>query len=371
MADAVIYSSLDPAGPGLRPSNSTENNSLSVVTRTFALLSACLVTGYGSGAQAKPGQGWVVVHADLPNGFTLRAPDGVFYIFSRGQNVPATGTSQGQHGCQVFMAEALSAPYSYPPTGASVRSGDYASSNPGDPNRHWMSLSDALASEIHWFLIARGSQVFFIRSLHAWEGSNNFSASNDAFTSAGMFFFGNVLLNDPVAPRSGPQCSLAQGGYISAATATGIATLNSNALGSFLAGAGSDSPVSSLAGATRLRNFVSGEAEAGALVRTSCNPAKHGNVTMSRAVMPAFPADLKLEQVDVWLNGVGSVAKLPGAFHGGRSCHYRTMDLLVALGKGSSIADCLTPATINGEPFYVIPTFYGSLLFSLAEKYWV
>jgi hypothetical protein len=79
---------------------------------------------------------------------------------------------------------------------------------------------------------------------------------------------------------------------------------------------------------------------------------------------------IHLSPVDVWLAGVGSVGLVPGAFHGGRSCHYRTLDLLAALGRGTSLADCLTPVIIAGEAFYVLPTGYGSIFVSLLEKYW-
>lgn len=371
MADAVIYSSLDPAGPGLRPQNGTENASLSAVSRTFAILHACLVTGYGSGASAKPGQGWVLVHADLPNGFTLRAPDGVFYIFCRGPSVPTTGTGQGSSGCQVYMAEALAAPYTYPPTGPSVRSGDYASSNPGDANRHWITFSSSPYQETKWFLIARGSQVLFFRDSYSWESTTGESAGSASNLSSASIFLGNILLNDPAAPRSGPQCSLVQGGYINANTGSSTQSLYSNHIGDVaIVSSSNDSAQTSSAASTRLRDFISGVAETGALTKVTCNPTKHAQVVMSRAPMLAFPADLKLDPVDVWINATGSVGKVPGLFHGGRSCHYRTMDLLVALGKGASITECLTPVTIDGEPFYIIPTGYGSVIVSLLEKYW-
>lgn len=370
MANAIIYSSLDPAGPGLRPALLATSNALPAVTRLYEILYPCLVTGYGAGAEAKPGQGWTLAHADLPNGFTLKAPDGVFYAFYKGANIPAPSSTAGVHGCQVYMAEHLYAPFTYQPSGTNVRSGDYAASNPGASARHWISFSNAYQPEAWWFLIARGSQVLFLRGNHAWDSAGGDIPSGSTHTSA-MFFFGNMRPSSPTAPRSGPQASMFQGGMLDLSTAASNQTLYNNALGDYSpTPQGSDNPSATSAGCTRLRDFLSGVVESGALVRTTCNPTKHAQNSMARNNMPTLPADIRLDPVDVWLAGIGSVGKVPGLFHGGRSCHYRTGQLQAALGNGTSLTDCLTPVTIEGEPFYILPTGYGSTIVSLLEKYW-
>lgn len=374
MADAILYSSMDPAGPGLRPSNNAASNALAGVQRTFDILHACLVTGYGVGPDAKPGQGWVVVHSDLPNiGFTLRAPDGVFYVFYKGPNTTAPGSSAGNTGVQLFMAENLTAPFTYPPTGTNVRSLDFASSNPGVATRHWVSFSNSTYGETKWFLIARGSQVLFMRDNFAWEGLVSDSAEGASVNTSGMVFFGNVLLNDPTAPRTGPQASIFQGGYQSSDTETSGSAGNRvmNHMGDWaLIPTNNDTPSTTLAACTRLRDLLTGAVEAATLSKTSCNPAKYHRITMARNRMPTLPPDLRLEQVDVWLAGVGAVGKVPGLFYGGRSCHYHTQDLMISLGKGGALADCLTPVDIGGEPFHILPVGFGSVLVSLQEKYW-
>lgn len=371
MADAIIYSSMDPAGPGLRPETAAISRAIPAVTRTYEILFPCLVTGYGVGADAKPGQGWTVVHANLPTGFTLQAPDGVFYVFCNGPSTPVPGSTAGDHGCQFFMAEEVSTPYTYPPTGTNVRSGDYSSSNPGAPTRHWTCFSSAQNPEQRWFLIARGSQVLFMRDNRGWDVTGGENAGTVSNSAGVMYFLGNINLNDLSAPRSGPQSSVVQGGYINTDTSTSTQTNYGNNLGDWLPiPSGSDNPGASFGGCTRLRDLLSGVVETGALVRTTANPAKHSQVAFARNQMLLLPADLRLEPVDVWLAGVGSVGKIPGLFHGGRSCHYRTSDLLAALGKGTSMADCLVPSIIDGEPYYVLPTAYGSVLVSLLEKYW-
>lgn len=370
MANATLYSSLDAAGPGLRVVSGSP--AYPAVTRLYDLLYPCLVTGYGAGADAKPGQGWVLIHAGLPNGFTLQAPDGVFYVFYKGPNVAAPGASAGSNGCQAYMAETVSTPYTYPPTGTNVRSGDYSSGNPGDANRHWVCFSSHNYAENKWFLVARGSQVLFFRDNTVWETTGGDSPGAGGTNVSGMFFLGNVRLKDASAPRSGLQCSMLQGGYISANTATAAATQYSNNLGSAqdLIPSASDSPAATAAACTRLRDFLSGVVEAGALQRTTANPTKYGAITMSRQAIPSLPADIRLDPVDVWLAGAGSVGFIPGLFHGGRSCHYKTSDLLVAFGKGSGLSETLVPVDIEGEPYHIIPTGYGSVFVSLLEKYW-
>ena len=370
MANATLYSSMDAAGPGLRPA--TGSAAYPAVTRLYGILVACLVTGYGAGATAKPGQGWILVHASLPNGFTLQAPDGVFYVFYKGPNIDATSGSAGTHGCQVYMAESVSSPYTYPPTGTNIRSGDYSSNNSGESARHWISFSNSSYPENKWFLVARGSQVLFFRDSYSWTITGGDSPSGSANNNSAMFFMGNVRLKDLSAPRSGPQCSIVQGGYSAANTVTGGTSCYSNYLGSSseLLNASSDSFGASSAACSRLRDFVSGVVEAGALQKTTASPTKHGGVVMARQAMLSFPADIRLDPVDVWLAGSGSIGYVPGLFHGGRSCHYVTSDLLVAFGRGSGLSDVLVPVEIDGEPYLIIPTGYGSAFVSLLEKYW-
>ena len=374
MADAIIYSSLDPAGPGLRPTNSTVNNSLAAIQRTYDILVPCLVTGYGIGPEAKPGQGWELIHTELPIGFTLKAPDGVFYVFYKGPNVVAPGSSAGAAGVQAFMAENIQAPFTYPPTGTNVRSGDFASSNPGELNRHWISFSHSANPENKWFLIANGPRVLFMRDSITWDQAGGDSAESGANQNSSMLFLGCFQPTDPTAPRTGPQVSLVQGGYYAgdALSASSTALRYGNHLGDLaLIPSNTDNPGTTAAGCTRLRDFLSGAVEVATLARTTCNPAKHGRGTgITRHRLPLMPPDLRLEQADVWLAGVGSIGKLPGLFYGGRVCHYVTADLMAALGKGASLGDCLIPLEIDGEPFYILPTGFGSLFISLLEKYW-
>lgn len=371
MANATLYSHLDAAGPGLRVV--AGSGSYPAITRLYDILYPCLVSGYGAGVDAKPGQGWVLIHADLPNGFTLQAPDGVFYVFYKGPNIVAPGGAAGPNGVQVYMAETVSTPYTYPPTGTNVRSGDYSSSNPGDANRHWISFSNSSYPEDKWFLAARGSQVLFFRDNWPWDNVGGEDPTTAANVRSVIYFLGNIRLKDISAPRTGPQCSMVQGGYIAANT-TGTASTGTQ-YGNNLGGVGaipigSDSPTTEPAATSRLRDFLSGVVEAGALVRTTANPVKHARLTMARQAMLSLPPDIRLEPADVWLAGVGSIGFIPGLFHGGRSCHYKASDLLVAFGGGSGISDTLVPVDIEGEPYHIIPTGYGSAFVSLLEKYW-
>ncbi|MEJ6655671.1 MAG: hypothetical protein QNL70_06675, partial [Pseudomonas sp.] len=121
---------------------------------------------------------------------------------------------------------------------------------------------------------------------------------------------------------------------------------------------------------TRLRDPLTGIVEQGNIGAIEGNPAKHNGQTYAHFQADPFGTDLALQRVDAFVPGQGSIGYIPGMFYGGRAAHYRISDLLSLLGLGSTYSATLTPAEIDGELFYVVPTYWGSLLVCLAEKYW-
>lgn len=344
MADAIIYSSLDAGGPGLPTAGSH-------VERMYNILVPCLVAGYGAGAEAKPGQGWLLAHADLPNGFTLKSPDGVYYIFYKG-----SGGRYRDYYCQVYMAEALSL-FEYPPVGTNVRSGDYSPNYAaGSAERLWTTAFSAGRSTVGWWLIARGSQVILSTSALDVDSTSGTSAASSSH-GGDLSFWGNLVLKAAGAPSMGAQNAVFLGGSIYPEN------LDSNS--NMYRQGGNMLGVN-----TRLRDPLSGIVEQGSLGAIEGNPAKHNNQSYARFQADPFGTDLVLQRVDAFVPGQGSIGYIPGMFYGGRAAHYRVSDLLSLLGLGSTYSATLTPAEIDGELFYVVPTYWGSLLVCLAEKYW-
>jgi len=358
MADAILYSSMDVGGPGtVLQANNTTNG----VQGFYNLLVPCLVTGYGSGASAKPGQGWTLVHADLPTGFTLQAPDGVFYVFCKGPNQTYAYSS----AVTVWMAETLATPFSYPPVGDNVRSGDHSPSYSTNDRRHWVCCS-YYGYQIHaWYIFARGSQV----QIHLHR-ANNFSSTADMLSTTGdspasesgsygfSLVLGGIPYKDPSIPPSGPQNAMILGGYSSKSQ---LATWNpsSETYGNCL-----------YRGLTRLRNPVSGVVEKSSLPLGYGYPGKYGRNTDYKRSIEIYPTDLMLQRVDYWEDGLGSLGYIPGMFYAPWLSHVRAGEIFPLLGKSATYSETLVPVTIGGEPFYVIPVQWGTLIMSCLEKYW-
>lgn len=356
MADAIIYSSLDPGGPGARLG--LTDASIGGVQGMYNLLVPCLVTGYGSGEQAKPGQGWTLEYADLPAGFTLKAPDGVYYTFCRGPSQ----TSAGAPPCQVYMSEGVSDVTTFPPQAENVRSGDYG---PGSdvPNRMWVQATSGHSynSAQVWFLIARGSQVLFTFALGDLNSSAGRSPSGFSVSTAaghGMFYLGNAVLKGN-KPKAGVQNSV-----VLAGADNGDATYSAlgwnpgqHIIESFLGG-----------GCMTLRNLVSGEVQTGRITRFYGNPNIMSGKASFKGDVGLYPPDLMLERVPFWQ--AGCLGYMPGQFYSTYYSHARLSHTLPVLGKGGSPDECLTPFLVAGEPFYAIPTGYGCIFISLLEKYW-
>lgn len=359
MADAVLYSSMDVGGPGsiLQPNDRTNG-----VQGFYNLLVPCLVTGYGSGASAKPGQGWTLVHADLPTGFTLKAPDGVFYVFCKGPSQTYAYTS----AVIVWMAEKLAAPYTYPPVGDNVRSGDHSVSYSTSNYRHWVCCC-YYGFQIHaWYLVARGPQV----QIHVTRGNSNNSTVGDISSGSGdsplvengiwgfSLLLGGIPYKDPLIPSDGPQNAMILGGYSSKAQQ---ATWNpsSETFGNCF-----------YRGLTRVRNPISGVIEKSSLPFANGLPSKHSADGTYKAPMDVYPADIMLQRVDFWEDGQGAIGYIPGLFYMPRNSHRRFGEVAPLLGKASSYAETLIPYTIAGEPFYFIPVQWGTIVLSLLEKYW-
>lgn len=354
MADAILYSYLDQGAPDLQLGGNI--SSVGGVQCLYNLLVPVLVTGYGAGATAKPGQGWTLVHADLPLGFKLQAPDGVYYIFCRGPSQ----THAFAPSFQMWMAESLTDLAAYPPTGANVRSGNHSSYSSA-PHRHWGSVRPYFGNPVYgWYVVARGSQVFI--NIHMNVPHNSSSSDNPNITTgssmAAMMFLGNPVLKDPTIPKNGPQASLILGG------ANNTAYLNtwnptSEQSGTYLYG-----------GCTRLRNFITGAVEVGAIntVLAGIDTGYIAQTGGGRYGISTYPPDLTLERHPIWEDG--HIGYVPGLF---RNWYYsfRRPDLvLTALGRANSVSEFVIPFDIDGEPFYLLPTGIGCAFVSLLEKYW-
>lgn len=229
MADAVRYCSTDIDGPGLPPAGSQ-------ASRLFAILHACLVTGYGD----KPGQGWELVHNGGDDGFTLLSPDGVYVCFSYWGST---------YSVDLYLAESLAPPFQYPPVGINVRSQDWSADYTSSvTTRHRVSVGVGGSSNISpkwWQVVARGAQVLLFSS------RAELTASPSGNSADGALYLGNLKLREGGTPVMGPQNFVVVGGNNATTTATGGAVL-----GTF-------------SGAhTRLRHPLTGVVETGGVGRT-------------------------------------------------------------------------------------------------------
>lgn len=358
MADAILYSSMDVGGPGTVLQGNDRTNG---VQGFYNLLVPCLVTGYGSGDSAKPGQGWTLVHADLPTGFTLKAPDGVFYVFCKGPNQTYNYSS----AVTVWMAERLTAPFSYPPVGDNVRSGDHSPTYSSNSYRHWACCA-YYGYQIHaWYVFARGSQVQIhlhrSNTTNSNAGDLNSGSGDSPLTENGTWgsslLLGAIPYKDPSVPSSGPQNAMIMGGSSKAFLATW--NPSSETYGNCL-----------YRGFTRLRNPVSGVIEKSSLPYAYGLPSKYSNDSTYKAGMDSYPTDLMLQRVDFWEDGLGSLGYIPGMFYMPRNSHRRAGAIFPIIDKATTYSETLVPYTIDGEPFYFIPVQWGTIVMSCLEKYW-
>lgn len=120
----------------------------------------------------------------------------------------------------------------------------------------------------------------------------------------------------------------------------------------------------------RLRDLITGEVERGLMPSFHARPNKHAPDERIKAAMDIYPPDLIVERADVWDSMMGSIGWLPGAFWMRRFNTVHFPKLMVALGRSGTMQDALTPLMVEGEPFYIFPSAFGSAPFSLLEKYW-
>lgn len=282
MADAILYSHLDPGAPAL--DMGMNNSSTNGVVGFYNFLVPCLVTGYGTGENAKSGQGWTVVHAALPEGFKLQAPDGVYYIFCQGESQTyAYGPS-----ITVWMAEVLTDLEAYPPVGTNVRSGNHSDVS-SSSDRHWISPRPYYGSSNYapesWVVVARGGQVFIsVTTVSAAMNSATGvspEGSSDSYYGNNIWL-GNTVFTDSNIPKSGPQNACILGGDFVSATYNPSSQSYAS---------------SSLYGAyTRLRSPFSGVVESGELNDFSGLVSRMSGKTRYKNEVALYPPDLTLER---------------------------------------------------------------------------
>jgi len=354
MADAVLYSHLDPGAPPVKLGmvNSTVNG----VVGWYNLLYPCLVTGYGSGASAKPGQGWTLIHANLPNHFTLKSPDGVYYSFGKGPGVTYAYAPK----TQLFLSELVTDATVFPPVGTNVRSYHHSVDYSSNSARQWVVPARSYSESMHnWFVIARGSQVHIV--------TNGASNSSDGMSGYGdtpgasygyygtNYFFGNFLFPDPEIPKSGPGNHMALGGsYEGDAT-----NFSSEANGGY-----------TLQYGTRLRNPFTGAVETALMPTIQAYCSLPTGYQGSKLGVPAYAPDMQLCPHHVYDPVLGYIARLPGILRDEFYSHRSAAEVSRALGKGGTLPECLIPFDYNGDPMYMIPTQWGTAFFCLKEKYW-
>src|SRR5690606_20923481 len=332
MADAILYSSMDTEGPG--PRLGMIDSAVNGVVGMYNLLMACLVNGYGTGTNAKPGHGWELAYAQLPNGFTLKSPDGVYYCFCRG----SAQTWSYATPLQVYMAEGVSDISTFPPQGANVRSGDWTSGS-GEVRRQWISPNAMHSYNQHstWFLIARGAQVLFswvnvdINSTSGYSPS----AGHTSYPGGGMFYFGNAVLKGDNRPSSGPQNSIVLGGLSNqdANYARDNWNPSSEVSSSFLGG-----------GCMTLRDLISGAVLAGRVPTFYGRPNVMSGKTTNKTRLDSYPPDLMLERVPLWLDG--AIGYMPGQFYSTYYSHALLSEVFPLFGKSPTYGECLSPIEV-------------------------
>lgn len=358
MADAIRYSHLDAGAPA-RNFGKVESNpgGSAGVVGWYNLLVACLVNGYGSGPTAKPGQGWEVIHAQLPKGFTLRSPDGVYYVFCIG----GTNSYTYNGAARLYMAEVLSDPYVYPPVGTNVRSSHHSANYSASPSRHIFGMPYSTESVSSWYVVARGSQVYiYLNYGQSHQDGTGASAQAQESSYGGVFFLGNLILQDPGIPTSGVQNSVALGGAGSDYYGYESWNPSSEFYSSNLGPRG-----------TRLRNPTTGMIETSGMPSMQGRPNLFNDYGAYKAGVDTWGPALVLERNPFHEGGVGFTGLMPGLFQSAYYSFRRMASITQALGRGVGIGDAEAPIEVGGEPFYMLPTFYGTAFMSLLEKYWV
>ncbi|AEF21438.1 hypothetical protein [Pseudomonas fulva] len=353
MADAVLYSHLDPGAPPLKLG--MVDSSVNGVVSWYNLLYPCLVTGYGSGANAKPGQGWALIHANLPNHFTLKSPDGVFYSFGKGSN-----TYPYAPKTQLFLSELVTDATVFPPVGTNVRSYHHSVDYSSNSARHWVVAGRYFSEAMHsWFVIARGSQVHIITNAGTNSSDGMGGYGEPPTTTSGYYgtnyFFGNFLFSDPEIPKSGPGNHMALGGSFEGEATQFSSEGNSGYVLSY---------------GTRLRNPFTGAVETSGMptIQAYCSlPTGYGGAKLG---VPAYAPDMQLCPHHVYDSVLGYIARLPGLLRDEYYSHRSANEVSRALGKGGTLAECLIPFDYAGEGVYMIPTQYGTSFICLKEKYW-
>ncbi|OLU15326.1 hypothetical protein BVH01_16025 [Pseudomonas sp. PA1(2017)] len=348
MANAVLYTHLDP---GATPA--TLGSQYGVVM-FYNLLVPCLVNGYGTGADAKPGQGWTLVHADLPLGFKLRAPDGVYYTFYRGSVWNDRGF---RPSCQIYISETLTDIAAYPPTGQNVRSGPFASSS-ASGNRHWVSCGWYQNwQNVGWTIVARGSQVYIsFVTYYDIDNGNGESPTNGGYSGSygGEIFLGNVAFKDQTIPKSGAQNHMVLGGGEYAENHDFTSEMAYSYLNAY--------------GRSRLRSPLSGTIELGALPAMRAHPNIYTDYGGFKLDVDLTPPDFVIERRPFWDSGY--VGYIPGVFISTYYTHRRVPAILRRFDRSPVWSEALNPIDFGGEPFYLVPTGYGTAIVSLLEKYW-
>lgn len=354
MADAVLYSHLDPGAPPLRLG--MVDSSANGVVGWYNLLYPCLVTGYGSGANAKPGQGWKLVHADLPNHFTLKSPDGVFYSFGKGPGVTYSFAPK----TQLFLAESVSDATVFPPVGTNVRSSHHSVDYSANSVRQWVVAAPYFGSVMaSWFVIARGSQVHIITNANLDDGTGMAGYGDNPNSAQGYYgsnyFFGNFLFPDPEIPKSGPGNHMALGGSYEG----DMTNFSSEGNGGYI-----------LQNGTRLRNPFTGAVETAGMPTMQAYCSLPTGYTGSKLGVPAYAPDMQLCPHHVYDPALGYIARLPGLLRDEFYSHRSAREVSRALGKGGTLAECLIPFDYNGDSVYMIPNQWGTSFVCLKEKYW-
>ncbi|OLU23081.1 hypothetical protein BVH03_22895 [Pseudomonas sp. PA15(2017)] len=332
------------------------DSSVNGVVGWYNLLYPCLVTGYGSGANAKPGQGWTLVYANLPNHFTLKSPDGVFYSFGKGPGVTYAYAPK----TQLFLSEMVTDATVFPPSGTNVRSYAHSVDYSASSARQWVVPAAYYGSVMaSWFVLARGSQVHIITNANLDDSTGMAGYGDNPGATQGYYgsnyFFGNFLFSNPEIPKSGPGNHMALGGSYE----NDMNNFSSESNGGYILQYG-----------TRLRNPFTGAVETAGMptIQAQCN--LNTGYNGSKLAVPPYAPDMQLCPHQVYDPALGYIARLPGLLRDEYYSHRQAREVSRALGKGGTLAECLIPFEYNGDQVYMIPTQWGTSFTCLKEKYW-